>query len=556
MIIKQDLRSLYSYIVKKELIAHDTLSKVISAAKKTGLSPLFYLAQENLIPPNELTNLTAEFFNLPIIDISDYTIQDIPIHLIPAKLLQQTNVLPIKQHITHIDIAMVDPLDTKAIEEIKFHSGKNINILIAQYDKLQRLIKRINTQHHTTSLNKLISQESIKTTEYDFLSENDEPLIRFVNNIIEEAINNQASDIHFEPYENYFRVRFRQDGILNEIANPPQYIAQRLAARIKIMANLDISERRIPQDGRCKITINKSKDINLRINTCPTLHGEKIVLRILDNDSAIIQIDQLGLNAKQKDDFFSAINKPQGLILVTGPTGSGKTVTLYATLNYLNKITKNILTIEDPIEINLPGINQVSVNLKAKLTFAKTLRAFLRQDPDIIMLGEIRDLETAEIAIKAAHTGHLVLSTLHTNSAIEAISRLHNMGIATYNIISSLILVTAQRLTRKLCPYCKTTHEITSTTREQLSLPPNIIIFKASGCKQCVNGYRGRIAAHETIPIHEKHHNLIFQPESNLITFLKQQKITSLQESAIEKVSQGLTSLDEISRTIFLKNYA
>jgi type IV pilus assembly protein PilB len=384
-------------------------------------------------------------------------------------------------------------------------------------------------------------------------------IISSINNIITHAVKKNASDIHFEVYEDKCRIRLRQDGILYEIAQPPKTLAKQIAARLKIMANLDIAENRLPQDGRCKFeppistpTPQHLDTIDIRVNSCPTLYGEKIVLRLLNHDNKIRDIDKLGFNTKQQNDFLATINKPQGLILVTGPTGSGKTVTLYAALRQLNTIHKNISTVEDPIEINMPGINQVNINLKAGLTFSNVLRAFLRQDPDILMIGEIRDLETAEIAIKAAQTGHLVLSTLHTNSAAETLIRLNNMGVKPYNIASAVTLIIAQRLVRKLCPACKQFQQLPQESFSQLGLTKPATIFKAIGCENCTDGYKDRLAVHEVLPINDSFKNIILQTDNHLAftAEMQQQNIQSLRQTGLEKAASGITTLEEIHRVI------
>jgi type IV pilus assembly protein PilB len=549
-----DYTMIENHLLEKKLIDSQTLADATDCAKTKKQSLLCYLAEKQIIPLDTLTKAAAEIFCLPITDLSQHSINEIPTHLIPIELITSANVVPIKQHQTHTDIAMVDPSDLKTIDAIKFHTGLEVNVLLAKYNQISQLIKQIITKKNTQSLGSLNnqSQNHKENFELDILTKDDEPLVRFVNNMIENAINKNASDIHFEVYEKYCRVRFRQDGILHEITKPSKHIAQRLAARLKIMAKLDISERRLPQDGRCKIKLTEKKSIEIRVSSCPTIYGEKIVLRLLNPEGILRDTQQLGFNQKQQDDFFAAINKPQGLILVTGPTGSGKTVTLYAALCHLNTVNKNISTVEDPVEINLPGINQVNINNKAGLTFSKTLRAFLRQDPDIIMIGEIRDFETAEIAIKAAQTGHLVLSTLHTNSAAEAITRLHNMGVPLYNIASSIALITAQRLARKLCSKCKKPHNLSPAICKKFSFPQDTTIFKASNCKHCSEGYFGRIAIHETLLMNENLQDFILQKSNNLIIekAAKQHGFLNLQQTGLEKVQQGLTSLEEIHRVI------
>ena len=387
------------------------------------------------------------------------------------------------------------------------------------------------------------------------LNVDEAPIVRYVNKILVDAISGAASDVHFEPYEKFFRIRFRQDGMLREIANPPVNLAARLVARIKVMSRMNIAERRIPQDGRIKLKLSRNRDIDFRVNTLPTLYGEKVVLRILDSGSALMGVEQLGFEEEQKKAFVNAIGKPYGMILVTGPTGSGKTVSLYTGLDMLNKPEVNISTVEDPVEIQVPGINQVNMNPKTGLTFAAALRSFLRQDPDIVMVGEIRDLETAEIAVKAAQTGHLVLSTLHTNDAPQTLTRLANMGVPPFNIASSVLLIMAQRLTRRLCPYCKRTEQI---PREALleegftaaDIDEGITIYGAVGCERCNQGYRGRIGIYQVMPVSEEMGRMIMEGGNaiQLADQARREGVSDLRQSGLRKVKAGITSLEEINR--------
>jgi type IV pilus assembly protein PilB len=382
----------------------------------------------------------------------------------------------------------------------------------------------------------------------------DAPVVRFVNKVLLDAINSGASDIHFEPYEKTFRVRFRQDGMLNEVASPPVNIANRLTARVKVMSRMNIAERRVPQDGRIKMVLSRNRSIDFRVNTCPTLYGEKIVLRILDPTSAQVGIEALGFEEDQRKAFLAAIKKPYGMVLVTGPTGSGKTVSLYTALNMLNQPDVNISTVEDPVEIQVPGINQVNQNQKTGLTFAEALRAFLRQDPDIVMVGEIRDLETAEIAVKAAQTGHLVLSTLHTNDAPQTLTRLANMGVPAFNIASSVLLIMAQRLARRLCPHCKAPEDLPKEalleegfTEEDLN---ELTVYKPVGCDRCTRGYKGRVGIFQVMPVSEEMGRIIMEG-GNSLQLAKQaakEGVKNLRQSGLKKVKAGVTSLEEINR--------
>jgi type IV pilus assembly protein PilB len=474
------------YLVSNNILGEFIVHEAEKKANQLNLSLVGYLIANQLLSYKKIAEHTAKYFGLPQVTLENYNINDAAC-LIDKALIEKYNILPLMKKGNQLHIAVTDPTQTQMLNELKFYTNCNIRPLIADYDKLNNLINNILYAHR-----------------YDDFHSEDAHIIKLVDQILHEAIEKKASDVHFEPYENNYRIRFRIDGILYEITNPDFTLANRLTARLKIMSNLNIAERRLPQDGRFTIAAR-----DCRINICPTLFGEKIVVRILNTTNTILKINELGLLEQQEKLFFEAIKRPQGMILVTGPTGSGKTVSLYAALNELNTISKNISTVEDPIEINLPGINQVNVDPKIGLNFTTTLRAFLRQDPDIIMVGEIRDLETAEIAVKAAQTGHLVLSTLHTNSASETITRLLNMGIAQYNLNSSLSLIIAQRLARKLCPYCKT------------------------GCEHCRNGYLGRIGIFE-----------VMQPTQ------AKTDILTLRDAALQKVRDGLTSLEEINRVI------
>jgi len=435
--------------------------------------------------------------------------------------------------------------------------------VLVEEDKLAAAIDRaIDAQDTTmtdlmdTDLDNLdIANEDEEQRDDSDVNVDDAPVVRYVNKILVDAITNSASDIHFEPYEKYFRIRFRQDGLLREVANPPLNIAGRLVARLKVMSRMNIAERRVPQDGRIKLKLSRTRDIDFRVNTLPCLYGEKVVLRILDSSSAQVGIDALGFEPEQRDAFLSAIAKPYGMILVTGPTGSGKTVSLYSAINILNKPEVNISTAEDPVEIQVPGINQVNVNTKTGLTFPAALRAFLRQDPDIVMVGEIRDLETAEIAVKAAQTGHLVLSTLHTNDAPQSLTRLANMGVAPFNIASAILLIMAQRLTRRLCPHCKQPEDV---PREALreegftdeEIEEGITIYRPVGCPRCNKGYKGRVGIFQVMKVSEAIGRLIMEGGNSLqlADQAAREGVADLRQSGLRKVKAGVTSLEEINR--------
>ncbi|NOR79775.1 MAG: type IV-A pilus assembly ATPase PilB, partial [Methyloprofundus sp.] len=459
-------------------------------------------------------------------------------------------------------IALSDPTNIQALDDIKFHTRLNTETILVEEDKLTTTIESY-LEANDTSMKDLLDADldSIDISDGeqqpvdDGSSEiDDAPIVRFVNKILLDAIKKGASDIHLEPYEKNFRIRYRSDGMLHEVASPPSNISNRIVSRIKVMSKMDIAERRVPQDGRIKMTLSRNRAIDFRVNTCPTLFGEKVVLRILDPTSAQLGIEKLGFEPVQSELFLSAIQKPYGMILVTGPTGSGKTVSLYTGLNILNTVERNISTAEDPVEITVEGINQVNMNVKAGLTFATALRAFLRQDPDIIMVGEIRDLETAEIAVKAAQTGHLVLSTLHTNDAPQTLNRLLQMGIPAFNIVSSVLLIMAQRLARRICEHCKTDAKYPENTLLEAGFKKEEIgtftVYKAVGCDNCNDGYKGRVGIYQVMPISETMRARILEG-CNAMQLGEQassEGINDLRRSGLLKVMQGITSLEEIDR--------
>lgn len=494
-----------------------------------------------------MNNLDVPAFNLDGFDIAS-----IPVALMNEQLIQRHRMLPLFVQGDKLYVATDDPGQHDALNEIQFHTGLHVAPLIVETQKLNALINRLSHQNENQGLADSVAQA--EQDEIDTTCE-DEPVVKFIKRIVLDAIKQGASDIHFEPYEYAYRIRYRQDGLLMTVASPPTTLTDRIAVRIKVMANLDISERRLPQDGRFKMRVSPIDSIHFRISTCPTVAGEKIVMRILDITSTRPDIDTLGFLPQQKKHFLNAINRPQGMVLVTGPTGSGKTMTLYSALNILNTGEKNILTVEDPVEINVHGMNQVNINLKAGLTFAGTLRAFLRQDPDVIMIGEIRDLESVEMAIKAAQTGHLVLSTLHTNSAAETLTRLMNMGVPSFNIASAVSLIVAQRLVRRLCNVCKLRRkDLTLHSMMELNIPESdtslMQSYKASGCNQCTDGYRGRVALFEVMPISKNIAHMIMSGKNalNLLQQAQFEGMQTLHQAGMEQVRQGLTSLEEINR--------
>lgn len=552
-------------LVSDNLIEEPAAIAAMEAASAENLPFVTQLVSDKLVDSSAIAIAAAEEFGAPLLDLDAYDTQYIPQHLIDIKLIKRHNVLPLFRRGNRLYLAVSDPGNISAFDEIKFHTGINNDVIVVEEEKLARAIGDYveNAETGNESIAELddvaldeLSVESVKPeAEEDAPSAADEtPIVRFVNKVLLDAIRTGASDIHIEPYEKSYRVRFRTDGILHEVTNPPINIASRIASRVKIMSQMDISEKRIPQDGRIKMKVSKSRAIDFRVNTLPTLWGEKIVLRILDPSSAQMGIDALGYEEIQKKQFLKALHLHQGLILVTGPTGSGKTVSLYTGLNILNTPERNISTAEDPVEINLEGINQVPVNNKIGLDFSAALRAFLRQDPDVVMVGEIRDLETAEIAIKASQTGHMVLSTLHTNSAPETLTRLRNMGIPAFNLATSVSLIIAQRLARRLCNNCKESLELPEKvlieegfTQTQLE---NLRLFKAVGCEKCKEGYKGRVGIYEVVPITDPMARIIMDDGNSIEIADQAQKegFNNLRQSALVKVAQGLTSLDEANR--------
>jgi len=483
--------------------------------------------------------------------------------LVDPKLITKHHVLPLFRRGSRLFVAVADPTNLPALEEIRFNTGLNVETIIVEQDKLTHWIDNLESDSEDSAFDDLddglddldIGAAEEKTTDETKSGSDDAPIVRFVNKLLLDAIKGGASDLHFEPYEKTYRVRFRQDGILKTVSKPPVNIASKLSARLKVMSRLDISERRVPQDGRIKLKISKTRAIDFRVNTCPTLFGEKIVLRILDPESAKMGIDALGYEENQKQLYMDALQKPQGMILVTGPTGSGKTVSLYTGVNILNTPERNISTAEDPVEINLEGINQVNVNPKQGMDFAAALRAFLRQDPDVILVGEIRDLETANIAIKAAQTGHLVLSTLHTNSAPETLTRLRNMGVPSFNIATSVVLIIAQRLARRLCEHCKTKVEIPKQSLLEMGFTEEdaaseFTVYGPEGCDKCNNGYKGRVGIYEVVKITDGIARIIME-EGNSIQIgdqCRKEGFNDLHRSGLVKAMQGVTSLEEVNR--------
>ncbi|MDT8425521.1 MAG: type IV-A pilus assembly ATPase PilB [Methyloprofundus sp.] len=550
-------------IVQEGLLTEADAQTHSAEAKKSKTPLISYLVNNKHISAKVIATHAATEFGLPFFDLSAVDKSILPSGLVSEKLIRKHHALPLFKRGNRLFIALSDPTNFQALDDIKFHTRLNTETILVEEDKLAAAIDSFLDAADTSMTDLLDSDlDNIELTGGDEQSKDDTansdiddaPIVRFVNKILLDAIKKGASDIHLEPYEKTFRIRFRSDGMLSEIASPPSNIAHRIVSRIKVMSKMDIAERRVPQDGRIKMTLSRNKSIDFRVNTCPTLFGEKVVLRILDPTSAQLGIEKLGFEPVQQKLFLDAIQKPYGMILVTGPTGSGKTVSLYTGLNILNTVERNISTAEDPVEITVEGINQVNMNVKAGLTFASALRAFLRQDPDIIMVGEIRDLETAEIAVKAAQTGHMVLSTLHTNDAPQTLNRLLQMGIPAFNIVSSVLLIMAQRLARRLCEYCKTDSEYPEKIllgagfqKEELG---TFTVFKAVGCEKCNDGYKGRVGIYQVMPITEAMRARILEG-CNAMQLGEQAKadgVNDLRRSGLIKIKQGITSLEEIDR--------
>ncbi len=511
----------------------------------------------------EIATFAAETFGYSALDLAAFDEAQIPANAIDRKLMQTHQVVALLKRGNRIAVAVADPTNLRALDEVRFQTGLSVDPVIVDGDKLAALVARLVETPETSireyadeDLNlQFEAEESAEAAAAASTEVDDAPVVRFIQKVLHDAIAEGSSDIHFEPYEKYYRVRYRTDGVLREIVQPPLIIKEKIASRIKVISRLDISEKRVPQDGRMKLVLSKTKAIDFRVSTLPTLHGEKIVMRILDASSAMQGIEALGYEPAQRDTLQAAIHRPYGMVLVTGPTGSGKTVSLYTCLNLLNQPGVNISTAEDPAEINLPGINQVNVNDKAGLTFAAALKSFLRQDPDVIMVGEIRDLETAEISIKAAQTGHMVLSTLHTNDAPTTLTRLQNMGIAPFNIASSVILITAQRLARRLCS-CKKPVSIPVEALLQAGFTEEDVdglqLFGPGGCERCKgSGYKGRVGIYQVMPVTEEIGRIIMTG-GNALDIAEQahrEGVRDLRQSGLLKASQGVTSLEEVLAT-------
>lgn len=557
-----NLTGLAKQLVLAELLDTKTAQQAHLQAQRNQLPLVTYLVQNKLVKSKALVELASDQFGVAYFDLSALDIESQPKDVISEKLARQHRVLPLWRRNNKLFIASSDPTNHQAVTDVQFSTGLNTEMILVEDDKLGDAIEKF-FDNATTGLEGM-DDADLDNADIESVSEDkqdgatgdadDAPVVRFVNKMLLDAIKGGSSDLHFEPYERIYRVRFRTDGILHEAARPPIQLAPRIAARLKVMASLDISERRKPQDGRIKMKLSKTKAIDFRVNTLPTLWGEKIVMRILDPSSAQMGIDALGYEEDQKELYLSALKQPQGMILVTGPTGSGKTVSLYTGLNILNTVDVNISTAEDPVEINLEGINQVNVNPRQGMDFSQALRAFLRQDPDIIMVGEIRDLETAEIAIKAAQTGHMVMSTLHTNSAAETLTRLRNMGVPAFNIATSVNLIIAQRLARKLCSSCKKPVEVPREALLKEGFPEGKIgtfkIYGPVGCENCKGGYKGRVGIYEVVKNTPALQRIIMEGGNSIEIAEQMLKdgFNDLRTSGLLKAMQGITSLEEINR--------
>ncbi|HED36505.1 MAG TPA: type IV-A pilus assembly ATPase PilB [Gammaproteobacteria bacterium] len=560
------LSGLSRRLVLDGILDKNTALNAQSEAKQAKLNLSQHLVRQKLIAADKLATVAANEFGIPLLDLNSLDKESIPSGLVNEDLIKKHQVIPIHRRGNRLYVALAEPTNLVGIDEIKFQTGISTEPVLVEADKLDKFIETILEAQDAAGMGDMLDEDlddvDFEDTEAEKSNEgagasdaDDTPVVRFVNKVLLDAIKKGASDIHFEPYEKRYRVRLRIDGVLREVASPPNAMGGRLSARIKVMSRMDTAERRVPQDGRIKMRISKNKAIDFRVNTCPTLFGEKIVLRILDASAAKLGIDVLGYEPEQKQLYLNALSNPYGMILVTGPTGSGKTVSLYTGLNILNTEDRNISTAEDPVEINLEGINQVNMNPKVGLDFNSTLRAFLRQDPDIIMVGEIRDLETASIAIKAAQTGHMVLSTLHTNDGPQTLSRLINMGVPPFNIASAVNLVIAQRLARRLCENCKVEEKIPDKTLleegfTQEDLQAGISLYKAVGCDQCDKGYKGRVGIYQVMKISDEMGRIIMN-EGNAMELADQAQkegIADLRQSGLKKAANGVTSLEEINR--------
>ena len=558
---------LFERLVRDQLITSVNATEIGGLAAKGDSTLVQQLIDGQYVDTHELARAVSDEYGVPLINVATIASDLLPIELVPQSLVRKHRALPLYRRGNRLFIATSDPTNSAVVAEFKFATGIATEVVVSEHNQLNQLIDEVIAKQDEvfdgdisdfTSAEDYIPdlevEDELEETDFTKLAD-DAPVVKFVNKVLFDAIKQGASDIHFEPYEREYRVRVRADGVLQEVVRPPKGLAPRLAARLKVMARLDISERRAPQDGRIQLKLSKNRSIDFRVSTLPTLFGEKIVLRILDPGSAKMGVDALGYEPDQKALYLEALSRPQGMILVTGPTGSGKTVSLYTGLDVLNEPERNISTAEDPVEIHMDGINQVHVNPKAGLNFAGVLRSFLRQDPDVLMVGEIRDLETAEIAVKAAQTGHLVLSTVHTNSAPETINRLLNMGIPAYNIASSLTLIIAQRLARRLCKYCAEPEtDVPKSALKELGFTDDMLktatFMKPVGCKQCRKGYSGRVGVYEVVKVTKVLSSAILKGANvhELEKATRDAGFYDLRKAALIKCAQGIISLEEVNR--------
>ncbi len=549
-------------LVDEGLLGAERLRRVQQAAARAGRSLLAELRIHKLVPEAQLLVLASVEFGLPLVDLEALEVDPEATRVVPLEQARTLRVLPLYRRGQRLFVAVDDPA-SDAVDRLAFHTGLTLDPVLVDPVALDAALERLREAEADPFADLVDAGLEEIEVEADRDAEgpssptevDDAPVVRFVHKLMLDAVNAGASDLHFEPYEDRYRVRMRVDGVLREVVEPPRALAPRIAARLKVMARLDVSERRLPQDGRTKLRLSRHRHIDFRVSTCPTLHGEKVVLRVLESQQASLRLESLGMEADQLAAFLAAIGRPHGMILVTGPTGSGKTVTLYSALQRLNTPDRNISTAEDPAEINLPGINQVNVNPKVGLTFATAMRAFLRQDPDVIMVGEIRDLETADMAVKAAQTGHLVLSTLHTNDAPQAVARLLNMGVQGYNIAASLSLVVAQRLVRKLCSHCMRPARLPEATlraagfsAEETSSAP--VLYEAEGCERCHGGYRGRTGIFQVMPFDETMQRLVLEGGGShqVAARAAELGIIDLRRAGLNKALAGITALTEVDR--------
>ncbi|WP_345842642.1 type IV-A pilus assembly ATPase PilB [Shewanella algae] len=555
---------LSTLFIRKGLLDESSLSEAIKQSQKNKQTLVTTLVTSQLLSARTIAELCYEEYGTPLLDLNEFDLSSIPEEFLNKKLIDKHRCLPLFKRGNRLYIATSDPTNIAALEDFQFSAGLHAEAILVEEDKLSKALEKVLEEDLSSLDLDGLDEESlagIEVTDADKRQQeenegkDDAPIVIYINKILTDAIRKGASDLHFEPYEKRYRIRFRIDGILHEVSEPPISLSGRISARLKVMSKLDIAERRVPQDGRIKMRLSRNKSIDFRVSTLPTLWGEKIVMRILDSSSAQLGIEKLGYEEDQKQAYLEMLARPQGMILVTGPTGSGKTVSLYTGLNILNTEERNISTAEDPVEINLEGVNQVHINPKAGLTFASALRSFLRQDPDVVMVGEIRDLETAEIAIKAAQTGHLVLSTLHTNSSAETLTRLLNMGVPGYNIASSVNLIIAQRLARRLCPECRQPeeipeHELLQLGFTQQQIDAGFTPYKPCGCDLCSGGYKGRVGIYEVMKMSDEIARTIMEGGNSLqiATTAKQQGMRDLRLSGLLKVIQGVTSIAEVNR--------